>query len=33
MILSYKLCINLLLKPVKVDIETTQTKNKTVPKY
>ena len=30
MILSYKLCIDILLEPVKVDIKRTQTKNKTV---
>ena len=31
-ILSYKLCINILLEPVKIDIKRTQTKNKTVRK-
>ena len=30
MTLSYKLCINIFLGPVKIDIKTTQTKNKTV---
>ena len=33
MILSYKLCIIILLEPVKVDIKRTQAKNKTVRKY
>ena len=33
MIVSYKLCINILLEPVKVDIKRTQTKSKTVRKY
>ena len=33
MILSYKLCINILLEPVKVDIKRTQTRKKTVRKY
>ena len=29
MILSYKLCINILLEPVKIDTERTQSKDKT----
>ena len=29
MILSYKLCINILLEPVKIDTERTQSKEKT----
>ena len=33
MILSYKLCINILLEPLKIDIKRTQTKNETVQKY
>ena len=33
MMISYKLQINKLLEPVKVDIKRTQTKNKTVRKY
>ena len=33
MILSYKLCINMLIEPVNVDIKRTQTTNKTVRKY
>ena len=33
MILSYKLCINILLEPVKADRKRTKTKDKTVRKY
>ena len=33
MILSYKLYINILLEPVKVDTKRTKTKNKTARKY
>ena len=33
MIHSYKLCIIILLEPVKLDIKRTQTKNKTFRKY
>ena len=33
MILSYKLCINMIIEPVNVDIKRTQTTNKIVRKY